>query len=133
MAFRIEGFQVNLFTDEIEPTVEFYRRLGFVESFRTPTDGSPTHVEVRASGLTIGVASERIGNELGLEVAAGPTSAEVLLWVDDVEDACARALAAGGVPVSAPDEDGGRLRHAWVRDPSGHLLELVEERRAGSA
>jgi catechol 2,3-dioxygenase-like lactoylglutathione lyase family enzyme len=133
MAFRIEGFQVNLFTDEIEQTVEFYRRLGFAESFRTPTDGSPTHVEVRAAGLTIGVASERIGNELGLEVAAGTGSAEVLLWVDDVEDACATALAAGGTPVSAPDEDGGRLRHAWVRDPSGHLLELVEERRVGTA
>jgi catechol 2,3-dioxygenase-like lactoylglutathione lyase family enzyme len=130
MAFGIQGFQVNLFTDEIEPTVAFYAGLGFAESFRTPTHGPSTHVELRAGGLTIGVASLRIADEeLGLGVRPGASSAEVLLWVDDVEGAYVAALEAGGTSVAAPSGAEGRLRHAWVRDPSSHLLELVEERR----
>jgi catechol 2,3-dioxygenase-like lactoylglutathione lyase family enzyme len=128
MTFRIEGFQVNLFAREIEPTLEFYLRLGFAESYRTPKLGTPTHVEVRAAGLTIGVASEQIGNDqFQLKVSAGANSAEVLLWVDDADAAYADAVAAGGTSVFGPEDyQGGRVRHCWLRDPSGHLLELVQ-------
>lgn len=134
MTFQIEGFQVNLFAEEIEPTVAFYRRLGFRESFRTPLEGPPTHVEVRAAGLTIGVSSQEIGNdEFGLELSTGANSSDVVLWVVGIDDAHASALQAGGAPVFAPDgHQDGRLRHAWVRDPSRHLIGLVEERRATS-
>ena len=44
-----------------------------------------------------------------------------------IGEAYAEALAAEGVgshePVDSPD---GRLRFAWVRDPAGHLLKLVQ-------
>lgn len=130
MTFRIEGFQVNLFAGEIESTAAFYRRLGFTESYRTPPEGPPTHIEVRAGGLTIGISSQQIGNdEFGLDVSAGANSSDVVFWVADIDDAYTTALEAGGAPVFAPaGHQGGRLRHAWLRDPSSHLVGLVEER-----
>jgi hypothetical protein len=43
---RSEGVEVSLYT-----------QLGFEESYRYPTTGTPEHFEVRNGGLTIGVAS----------------------------------------------------------------------------
>src|ERR671934_3146040 len=43
---RSEGVEVSLYT-----------QLGFEESYRYPTTGTPEHLEVRNGGLTIGVAS----------------------------------------------------------------------------
>jgi catechol 2,3-dioxygenase-like lactoylglutathione lyase family enzyme len=131
MAIEITGFQVNLFSEDIEACAEFYRQLGFEEFYRTPLEGLPEHVEVCSSGLTIGIASTRVANdEFGLGVVTGSNSAEVLLWCEDVDVAYAAALAAGGTPVHEPEDyQGGRVRHAWLTDPAGHLVELVELRR----
>lgn len=121
------GAQVNLYCDDVEAASEFYRRLGCAERFRTPAVGSPVMVEVTGPGLTIGLASAAAGNEYGLGVGPGVGASEVVLWCDDVEVAYAAALDVGGVgahePVASPD---GRLRFAWVRDPAGHLLKLVQ-------
>ena len=38
---------VNLYTRDIEAALAFYRdQLGFTETFRTPTEGTPAHVEI---------------------------------------------------------------------------------------
>ena len=42
---------VNLYTRDIGAGLNFYRDLlGFAETFRTPTEGIPEHVELRLNG-----------------------------------------------------------------------------------
>jgi lactoylglutathione lyase len=44
-----------IYTNDIEAGVHFYRDLlGFGETFRTPIEGVPEHVELRQNGFTIG-------------------------------------------------------------------------------
>jgi lactoylglutathione lyase len=51
------GF-VNLYTRDIEAGVRFYRDLlGFRETFRTPTVGTPEHVELTLNGFGIGLGT----------------------------------------------------------------------------
>jgi lactoylglutathione lyase len=49
---------VNLYTHDIGAAVEFYRDLlGFKETFRTPLEGVPEHVELRLDGFTLGLGT----------------------------------------------------------------------------
>ncbi|MEP9361487.1 VOC family protein [Nocardioides sp. CN2-186] len=121
------GAQVNLYCDDVEGCAAFYRGLGCAERFRTPATGAPVMVEVAGPGFTIGLTSAAAGNDYALDVAPDRRSTELVFWCDDLEAAYARASAAGGVdaqpPVDSPD---GRLRFAWLSDPEGHLLKLVQ-------
>jgi uncharacterized glyoxalase superfamily protein PhnB len=129
--WRLTGFQVNLFADEVEPAVTFYAGLGFDESYRYAPAGQPLHVEVRNGGLTIGIASVQAAHdEHGLEVSQEGAAMEIVLWCDDVDAAYAQALAGGATLIREPhDFQEGRLRVGWVKDPLGNPLELVEERK----
>jgi catechol 2,3-dioxygenase-like lactoylglutathione lyase family enzyme len=122
------GAQVNLYCDDVEACAEFYRRLGCAERFRTPAEGEPAMVEVTGPGFTIGLAQAAAGNAYGLEVAHGPSSAELVFWCDDTDSANAAELDAGGTEAQTPvDSPDGRLRFGWLRDPAGHLLKLVQK------
>jgi lactoylglutathione lyase len=49
---------VNLYTRDIEAGIRFYRDLlGFKETFRTPAEGVPEHVELRLNGFTLGLGT----------------------------------------------------------------------------
>jgi hypothetical protein len=51
------------------------------------------------------------------------------LWTEDADAAFARLTAAGAQALSEPhDWLGGSLRVAWVADPDGNPIELVERR-----
>ena len=48
----------NLYTNDIEAGLRFYRDLlGFTETFRTPRDGTPEHVELKLDGFMIGLGT----------------------------------------------------------------------------
>ena len=88
---------VNLYTRDIEAGIRFYRDLlGFVETFRTPTDGSPEHVELRLNGFTIGLGTvEAARNVHGVEAAPGSPAMVVVVWTDDVDQAYQELVGAG--------------------------------------
>ena len=50
-----------------------------------------------------------------------------MLWTDDA-DAAVNALVAKGTPLLSPAHDfrDGRLRAAWVADPDGNPIQLVQ-------
>jgi glyoxylase I family protein len=48
---------INIYSRDVLRLVSFYEGLGFRETFRTPKDGTPDHVEVSLDGFTIGIAS----------------------------------------------------------------------------
>jgi lactoylglutathione lyase len=65
---------VNLYTHDIEAGLRFYRDLlGFEETFRTPTEGVPEHVELRLNGFTIGLGTVEAARRVhGVEAAREP-------------------------------------------------------------
>jgi catechol 2,3-dioxygenase-like lactoylglutathione lyase family enzyme len=125
------NFQINMIVDEVEPCVSFYKAIGFEETFRTPAEGAPEHVEVRALGLTLGIASVTAAHDVhGLHVSSEGNAMGVCLWCHDVDAAFAMMLQVGARAVREPhDFQGGRLRTGWVLDPANNLVEVVERRQ----
>lgn len=124
-----EGF-VNLYTADIETALAFWRDLlGFDETFRTPAEGVPTHVELRIEDFAIGLGTVEAARRVhGVEATPGATSMVVVLWCDDVDAEFARLVAQGVPAVQAPHDTGNNNRNALLRDPDGNLVELVSKR-----
>jgi lactoylglutathione lyase len=121
---------VNLYTRDIEAGLRFYRDLlGFVETFRTPGEGIPEHVELRLNGFTIGLGTVEAAKDVhGVEAAPGSPAMVLVVWTDSVDEAY-RTLVAGGVPtVQPPHNTGNNNRNALLRDPDGNLVEIVAKR-----
>jgi catechol 2,3-dioxygenase-like lactoylglutathione lyase family enzyme len=124
--------QVNLYAADVEAAVAFYRDLlGFTETFRTPQQGTPAHVELRLDGFTLGLASvDSLRAVHGVNVPVGPgRRAELVLWTDDTDAAFASVTAMGATVLSSPhDFPSASLRAAWIADPDGNPVQLVTRR-----
>jgi len=123
--------QVNTYVEDVDPVVDFWtRRLGFRETYRTPTEGPPEHVEVRLGGLVMGFATVKAAREHhNLDVSATEKGFEVVLWSDDVRGDYARLLEAGATSLEEPHLFIGYLLGAWLRDPWGHTIHIVQDMR----
>jgi len=122
---------VNLYTRDIEAALRFYRDLlSGEETFRTPTEGVPEHVELRLTddGFTLGLGTVEAAQRVhGVSPAPGSPAMALVLWTTDVDQAFA-ALSAAGVPVLQPPHDtGNNNRNALLRDPDGNLVEIVSK------
>lgn len=121
---------INLYTRDIEAGLRFYRDLlGFTETFRTPTEGRPEHVEFQLDGVTLGLGTVEAARRVhGVDATPGSRAMVVVLWSDDVDRDC-DVLAAAGVPVlQAPHDTGNDNRNALLSDPDGNLVEIVAKR-----
>jgi catechol 2,3-dioxygenase-like lactoylglutathione lyase family enzyme len=125
--------QINLYVADVERSLRFYGDLlGFTETFRTPRDGPPIHVEMRLGGLILGVATIESARGIhGLAIGDGSPRGEVVVWTDDVDRAFASLTAHGARPLSEPHDFLAALRAAWVADPDGNPVQIVM-RRANS-
>ena len=121
---------VNLYTRDIEAAIRFYRDLlGFAETFRTPVEGEPEHVEMRLDGFTLGLGTVAAARRVhGVDAAPGSPAMVVVVWTDDVDAAYARLRAAGVPAVQPPHDTGNNNRNAMLRDPDGNLVEIVSKR-----
>jgi catechol 2,3-dioxygenase-like lactoylglutathione lyase family enzyme len=123
--------QINLYSRDLPRAVAFYSELGFVESFHTPASGEPSHVELKLDGFTLGIATiEAARAHHGLRPEGEGRWIEIVVWTDDT-DAAVSMLLAKGAPLLSPAHDflDGRLRAAWVADPDGNPIQLVQRRR----
>ena len=97
--------------------------LGFTEAIRfTVPDGGPAgHIELVRDGavLMLGLAGSRFGE----------TASITLVFVDDVDAACARVLATGGIILDRPADQSWGLRQAVVADPEAQRWELSQHLR----
>lgn len=121
---------INLYARDLARTAAFYSAFGFVETFRTPATGAPAHVELTLDGFRLGIATlEAARTHHGLSPRGDGRSIEIVLWTDDA-DAALRTLAEKGVPVLSPAHDflDGKLRAAWVADPDGNPIQLVQRK-----
>lgn len=118
---------INIYSHDVSRLVVFYERLGFEETFRTPSQGAPVHVEVSLDGLRIGIASVDAAVAHGLRPDHGGRPVEIVLWTDDTDRDYARLSADGAQQLSPPhDFLEGALRAAWVADPDGNPIQLVQ-------
>ena len=92
----VTGF-VNLYTRDIEAGIHFYRDLlGFRETFRTPKEGTPEHVELTLEGFSIGLGTVEAARRVhGVETSPGSPAMVLVIWTDDVDRAFEKLTAAG--------------------------------------
>lgn len=78
-------------------------------------------------GYEIGVASvESTRDDHGLDPVADGQRAAVILWTDDVDSAYETMTADGCPGIAAPHIWLDRLRIAWLADPDGHPIQIVQ-------
>jgi len=118
---------VNLYTRDIEAGLHFYRDLlGFAETFRTPAEGIPEHVELQLNGFTVGLGTVEAAKRVhGVEAAPGSPAMVLVVWTDDVDNAYQELVAAGVLVLQPPHNTGNNNRNALLRDPDGNLVEIV--------
>jgi catechol 2,3-dioxygenase-like lactoylglutathione lyase family enzyme len=119
---RFSNPQVNLYTNDIEASVRFYRDvLGFAENFRVPKDGVPAHVELSLETFKLGLATfAALEHDHGMHTGQGPPRVEVVLFTDDPDGAHGWATSKGTPSLVAPHDFGGYVRSARVADPDGN-------------
>ena len=95
----------NIYFRNVMRLVGFYVSLDFQETFRTPAEGTPIHVELTLDRFRIGVASvDAAVAHHGLRPDLGGRPVEIVLWSDDTDRVYAR-LTAAGVPSLSPPHD----------------------------
>jgi len=119
--------EVILFSENPGRAVAFYSSLGFTETFRVPTEGEPIHVDLSLDGYKIGIASvASTRDDHGLDPVPNGQRAAVILWTDDTAAAFAELTAKGAPALAAPHEWLGRLLIAWISDPDGNPIQIVQ-------
>jgi lactoylglutathione lyase len=122
------GF-VNLYTGDIEAGLSFYRDLlEFEETFSTPKEGPPEHVELVLNGFALGLGTVEAARRVhGVDAAPGSPAMVLVVWADDVDEAFERLVSAGTPVVQPPHNSGNNNRNALLRDPDGNLVEVVSK------
>jgi uncharacterized glyoxalase superfamily protein PhnB len=117
---------VNFFVRDVARVVQFYiDLLGFTETFRTPQDGLPVHVEMRLDHFTLAVTSiDAALADHGLVVNPHSPSAELVIWTDDTDAAYAALTKKGAVSLVPPHDFLQTHRVAWVADPEGNPIHI---------
>ena len=119
--------QVILFSEDVTRAAVFYSSLGFTETFRVPMQGDPIHVDLTLDGYKIGIASvASTRDDHGLDPVAEGQRAAVILWTDDTAAAFTELIANGVQGLIPPHEWLGRLLIAWVADPDGNPIQIVQ-------
>jgi uncharacterized glyoxalase superfamily protein PhnB len=117
---------LNFFVRDVVRAVHFYTDLlGFTETFRTPKDGIPVHVEMRLGQFLLAVTSvEAALADHGLVLNPGPQSAELIVCTDNTDEAYVALVEKGAVSLSAPHDFLQSHRLAWVADPEGNPIHI---------
>lgn len=126
----IQNAQINILTHDVDRLATFYKRLDFRETYRLPKEGKSDHVEVTLNQFTIGISSVEAATTVhGLHPNLGGRPVAIILWTDDTDGYYARLTSEGAPSLSPPRDFLSDLRTAWVEDPDGNPINLVQHRR----
>ena len=120
--------QVILFSDDLPRAVSFYEALGFVETFRTPAEGEPIHIDLVLDGYRIGIASGgSTRDDHGLDPITVGQRAAVVVWTDDTAAAYSQLTTGSCSALKPPHQWLDRLLIAWLADPDGNPVQIVQD------
>ncbi len=121
---------VNFYVINAEQSASFYCRLfGFKETFRTPEHGTPDHIEIKKGEFTMGFATHAASSSVHrLKTESGSGNAEIVLWVEDTDEAFDFLTSNGVRAVREPHNFIGKLRAAWLEDPDGNHIQIVSRK-----
>ena len=118
----------NLYSRDVSVAAGFYRDLvGFSQTYQYPPDGAPRHVELRLGSSLLAISSLDAVAEVGLPPTSDGHAHELVVWCDDIDAAIVRFRAAGAPILVEPHTHVAGHRRAYVGDPDGHWLALVQE------
>jgi uncharacterized glyoxalase superfamily protein PhnB len=104
------------------------KAFGFVEHLRyTEDDGSVTHAEMRVADAVIMLGDP--GGSYENPRHHGHLQSNLVVYVDGVDDHCARAEDAGAEVISEPADTPYGDRMYSVRDPEGHRWDFCQHER----
>lgn len=117
--------QVIVYVSDMQKSTHFYRNLLGLKLVSeseqwSELDGGPFHIALHWSNLSDDVQGQRV-------VTAG--NAELVFEVDDLDSACAEIEQKGGAVDGPQVMEGLDVRVAFLRDPDGMAIELIEEKR----
>jgi lactoylglutathione lyase len=122
----ITSVMPNLYSTDVQRAIAFYRdTLEGTETFRTPKEGQPEHVEIRFGDVTLAVTSSHALDEAGLPAATKGNPMELVVWCESTDETVA-TLRKADVPILVePFDYISGYRRAYVTDPDGNRLALV--------
>ena len=112
---------------DIDRSVAFYEKLGFAEARRMPIGDEAINVFMGLPGDH--AALELTYNHGVAEYDIGTGYGHIAVGVDDLDGTLAALAGQGSEPEKPPYRPGGRTegpRIAFVRDPDGYRIELIE-------
>ncbi len=118
-----------LYVDEVQATVDFYRRaFGLELRF---FDEAMGFAELETGGSILAIAAHSVGEMLMPErysrpVNGQPAGVEIAFFTSDVPAAFAKAIAEGAVPLAPPKRMPWGLEVAYVRAPEGTMIGFSE-------
>ena len=119
---------INIITKDLQRLQTFYEKLGFRETFRTPREGMPVHVEVTLENFTVGISSVKAAiSDHGLNLNLGGNPVSIILWSDDTDGDYKRLTSEGAQSLSPPHTFLNNLRAAYIADPDGNPVNIVQK------
>ena len=127
----ITSVMPNLYTADMARAVAFYRDLlGGTQTFATPAEGTPEHVELRLGDVIVAISSREAVPRQGLPAPTTGHPMELVVGCDSTDDTIA-ALRAAGTPVLVePHNHVSGHRRAYVADPDGNWIAVASRQRA---
>ena len=115
-----------LIVDDAAEAIRFYEKaLGATEIFRLPMGDRIGHAEIRIGDSIVMLSDEWPDmGKLGPKARGGATSS-MMLYVEDVDAAYARATAAGATAERPPEDQVWGDRMGSLIDPFGHSWSLA--------
>jgi lactoylglutathione lyase len=118
-----------LYVTDVARSERFYRdAFGFEPEFRWPTGGPAEYIFLRLEPLGIGIGAANGENVHGNPVVPGSGSFELCLYVDDIEEACARLRTLGAKELRPPVAEPWGENRAYFADPDGNTLHIAMTR-----
>ena len=115
-----------LIVDDAAEAIRFYEKaLGATEIFRLPMGDRIGHAEIRIGDSVVMLSDEWPDmGKLGPKARGGATSS-MMVYVEDVDAAYARATAAGATAERPPEDQFWGDRMGSLIDPFGHSWSLA--------
>ena len=117
------------YVSDIAKIIAFYEKAFGIEPKFVHESG--LYAELSTGGTSLAFADDALGREnlpdgfMPNDLKASPSACEIVFTVVDVDAAYERAIEAGAMALVSPKEKPWGQRVAYVRDPSGVLIEIA--------